>query len=608
MRSLLRCDVQKHFALECHGALRASGSVPSRHPNLTRKKGRDLLSTVQREPEGRGVSGLKKNSLWFTLGTLLSRFTGLVRETVVLATFGASAVMDSFFIAFRIPNLLRDLLAEGALGQSFTKVYVETADKDPARAKHVLGSGVVAVGLLMTVVSVLGIGLAPYLVRVLTIAAANGRGDDWIHITISLTQIMFPYLGLAAVGAVLMGALHQARRFFSSAVASVLFNLGMILGALYLSYLPGVWNDPRQLNDMGWLAKPDIQGLAWGVILGGVLNVLWLASALWGVALSQVRWGRVQLWTREWSQVCRLMLPMIVAAAAAQVSVLINSNFATFLETGAVTWLSAAFRLVQLPVGLFAVGIGAAVLPELSKSLIRQSPQPESASKRLLDRPTTLILEQSLSFVLWLTLPATLFLLVASHECVDLIFGWKNFSDQDVLMTSRALHGYSWAIAGYGLIKVLTSFYYAVNRTQYAMRVGLVSIVVTLLGNLSLTLYGGFGVVGLAWTTSLSLSHNALWLLIGLQRHQPQWCWARLRSEALWLMGALLFAWGFLVGLDLGFEMQSELHAFVSRLFDQEESASVGLRKLSLLLWLSVQALVVALPVFLAYRLRDKRL
>ena len=464
-----------------------------------------------------------KSSFLFATGTLLSRVTGLVRDAVFVGVLGATALHDAFLVAFRIPNLLREMFAEGALGSSFTKVYSTLWEQDRERARRLLCDTLWLCTIISVIVCGTGMVLSPELVRLMTFMSKGRAEPEFIANTIALTRLLFPYLGLTMLGAIVMGALHQRGRFFTSAVAPIAFNLGNVAGAVWLAPLMAWWNPP-------WLAaympRPMLVGLALGVLIGGLWQLIWQLAGVWGPVLKGLefrpwRWP----WTEDVKKVMTLMLPATLAASTGPVNVFVNTNFATQLGAGAVTWLNYAFRLLQLPIGVFGVAVGSAVLPRLARALAR-------SPKGVMNEEASQEFQSGCELVLWLTAPCALFLMLENEPVIRLLFQHGAFTAIDTTQTARALYAYSFGMIGYGLIKVLTSFFYAVERTGYAMRVALICMVVNYVSNSLLV--ERFGHTGLAMTSSVVLSANAAILIAGIVPHKPKVKGAEmLRSIAL---------------------------------------------------------------------------
>ena len=451
---------------------------------------------------------IAKSSFLFAGGTFFSRILGLVRDQIILGIYGATIFQDAFIIAFRIPNLMREMFAEGALGSSFTKVYSSLHEQNPKEAQTLLLQSLYLTFLFSIALCGAGIILAPYLVHGMTFLKETDQSKTiLIEQTTTLTRLLFPYLGFTIVGSVVMGALHQKGRFFLSAFAPTLFNLGNIIGALWISKLLDR-HCPTWFLSL--IAEPKISGLAFGVLLGGALH---FGFQLWGIWGDSIKGGKINLWKFPWSkdikQVTVIMIPAALAASTGPINIMINTNFASSLAPGVVTWLNTAFRLLQLPIGIFAVAVGVTALPRLARSITK--------SHKVITREVSLELQTACELMLWLLVPCMIFLLINKLPITKLLFEHGHFGPADALGTSNAIFAYSYGMLGYGLIKVLTSFYYAVERTSYAMVVAIFSVFVNFTGNALLVKQ--FGHMGLAYTSSITLSMNALLLIVGLYKH-----------------------------------------------------------------------------------------
>ncbi len=372
--------------------------------------------------------------------TFLSRILGLVREQVFAVFFGAGNATDAFNIAFRIPNLLRDLFAEGALSAAlvptFTRVRAEQGDRRAWRvAGLVFRLLFVAVGLL----SLLGIVFAPQLVGLYAgkFRAIPGK----FEITVAMTRIMFPFFPLVALAAAYMAVLNACGRFFLPAFASALFNAGSILSGLALAYaMPSYGMHP-------------IQGMAAGVVIGGAIQAFSQLPALYRAgyrfparAAGDLAWHR----DPDLRAMVALMGPGMVGLAATQVNVLVNSVLATSQGPGAVSWLNYAFRLMQFPIGIFGVSLAAATLPRVSAQWVARDAAGAAET-----------LSKSLRHVLAINLPASAGLAFLGVPIVQLLFEYGPFSSQDTQATALALTAYAVGLTAYSAVKVLVPVCYA---------------------------------------------------------------------------------------------------------------------------------------------------
>tara|TARA_Y100000991_G_scaffold200877_1_gene173518 strand:+ start:1345 stop:2955 length:1611 start_codon:yes stop_codon:yes gene_type:complete len=474
-----------------------------------------------------------KSSLWFSLGTLLSRVSGLIREAVMAGVFGASSLLDAFFIANRIPNMLRDIAAEGALGASFTKIFSEEWEKNPEKAKKFLKDSIAFYGLCLFILCVFGIMFSPFLVKALTLFQHENRSEEFYKHCVGLTRLLFPFIAAMSLAAIFAGALHQKGRFLISSLTPIALNFGYILGAIFLA---------RVLEDFdfkwleNYIAPSNITGLSLGVLLGGCLQcfvLFWLVKKSF---FEQSSFFPLRLrWTPKIKETLFLMGPMVIASSSAQINIIINTNFATSLEAGTVSWLSYSFRLLQLPIGIFAVAIGSAALPALTKTI---------TSTRSIHHPkVSQQLEDSIVLSLWLLVPCLCFLLINCETLVNFLFYHGNFDERSARATSQALYYYSFGVLGYGLIKVVSSFYYAAGDTKFPMKVSLTVIFINFTANYFLV--DQYGFKGLALSSSIVFSINALILLYGLKRYSLPFNYKRLTKSLTYILFAV-FA-GFIV-------------------------------------------------------------
>jgi putative peptidoglycan lipid II flippase len=444
---------------------------------------------------------------------LLSRVLGLMREQVFAVSFGAGRDLDAFITAFRIPNLLRDLFAEGALSAAFVTTFAQELERSGERAAWRLASLVVnALAVVVGGLCLLGIWFAPAITRAIAPGFADVPGK--LELTVQLTRIMFPFLLLVALAAVAMGILNTRNRFGIPAAASAFFNLGSIVGGLACvawlapGYLSGIRTSmhgtPLPPADPA-LATRAITGMALGTLFGGLLQLGVQLPSLWRVGYRY----RPTLAVRDpaLSQVLRLMAPATIGAAAVQMNVFVNNNFASYLGNGPVSWLNVAFRLMQLPIGLFGVAIGTVTLPLISRHAARD----DLAAMRTSIR-------QALELVALLCVPAAAGLAWFGVPVIGLIYEHGRFTAADTAAAAQALAGYAVGLAGYAGIKVLAPAFYALNDVRTPMRVSVLSIVVNFGLNWLFVRVLGFGAVGLALSTSAVALANCGILLVVLRR------------------------------------------------------------------------------------------
>ena len=459
--------------------------------------------------------------------TLLSRITGLVREQIGAALFGTSAMMDAFQIAFRIPNLLRRLFAEGAFAQAFVPLIAATRAAEGDEATHALIDAVATV-LVWALLVVCGLGIvgAPVLVWLL----ASGFDPVTEDAAVAMTRWMFPYIGCMSMVALASGVLNTWRQFAVPAFTPVLLNLSVIGAALLgVPVLRGHGIEP-------------IYALALGVMLGGVLQLLIQAPALAAIGmLPRLGLG----WTRlrsAWAhpgvrRILAKMAPALVGVSVAQISLMINSQIASHLGTGAVSTLVYADRLMELPIALLGVALGVVLTPQMS------------AAKAVGDQAAySGLLDWGLRLVLLLGLPCAVALLVFAQPMVATLFHRGAFDARAVAMTTLAVMGWGVGVLGLVAIKVAAPAYFAQQDMQTPMRMAMVALVLTQLLN-ALFIWGmGMGVAALALSIGLAANANAGLLLWGLKRrglYQPAPGWLGFAWRvglATALMGGLMAA------------------------------------------------------------------
>jgi putative peptidoglycan lipid II flippase len=424
------------------------------------------------------------------LAVLCSRLLGLARELLLARLFGAGMAMDAFKVAFRIPNLLRDLFAEGALSTAFVTVFSKkTATGDDASAWALANKVATLASVVLSLVVLLGISLAPLLVGQL----AGGFAPEKAALTVLLTQIMFPFILLVSLSALVMGLLNAKDVFGAPAMASSFFNIGSIVGGVALAY----FLDPQ-------FGPKALVGLSVGTLIGGAAQLFAQFPALHRVGYRfrpDFRWGDEGV-----RNVLRLMGPAVIAASAVQINVMINSKFASHIPgDGPVSWLDYAFRLMQLPLGLFGVAIGTVTLPLVA----RHAANADTPALRS-------TLARGLRLGLLLTVPSTLGLVFLADPIISLIYESGKFDAEASRQTAAALRFYALGLAAYSGIKVLAPAFYAIDRRTTPMLVSFGAIGVNLGLNWLFTFQMGMGHCGLALSTGCVAMANflALYLLM----------------------------------------------------------------------------------------------
>ena len=443
-----------------------------------------------------------------SLAVMASRLLGLVREQVFAALFGAGFLSDAFQVGFRIPNTLRDLFAEGALSSAFVKTFTDyIVKKDSEESAWRVASLLMnACAILLSLVSVAGILLAPWIVGLL----AHDFSPEKAHLATVLMRIMFPFIVMVSVASVAMGVLNTKGHFGIPASASTLFNVGSIVGGVSLAYLlsGGGWlvsNEPNIIPSRA--AELAVIGMAVGTLIGGGLQFLIQIPSLHQVGF-RFRRG-LSFSDPGIRQIGRLMTPALIGTAAVQINVFVDTFFASSIE-GAPSWLAYSFRLMQFPIGLFGVAIGTATLPAVSLYAARGD---------LVSLKKTL--NSSLSLVFFLAVPSACGLIVLAKPIVALLFQHGVFTARDTRAVAWALGGWSIGLAGFAAIQVLSPVYYAMDDTRTPMLISLLSIAINVIGDYFfmkwLTPYG-IGHVGIALSTSLVAIFNFVLLVYFLRR------------------------------------------------------------------------------------------
>jgi putative peptidoglycan lipid II flippase len=458
-----------------------------------------------------------------SLLTLASRVTGLVRELIVAASFGASAWTDAFNVAFRIPNLLRRLFAEGAFSQAFVPILAETRVKEGDEATRQLVDAVATVlAWALSATCVVGVAGAPLLVLLIGSGLAEFDG------AVLMTRVMFPYIAFMSLVALSAGILNTWRRFAVPAGTPVLLNLAFIAAA---------WLLAPQFARRG--IEP-IYALAFGVMLGGVAQLAFQAPALRRIGyLPRIgwRWSAVrEAWHHPGvHRILRQMAPALLGVSVAQLSLLINTQIASHVGVGAVSWLTYADRLMEFPTALLGVALGVVLLPQLSGLQAREDAQAYSD-----------LLDWGLRMVVLLALPCAVALVVFPEPMVAALYHYGAFGGDDVRQTVRALMGYGVGLMGLVAVKVLAPGFYARQNIRTPVKIAVVVLVLTQVMNAVFVPH--LGHAGLALSIGLGALLNAGWLLVGLRRRgsyvpAPGWGGFGLRVGAATLILGAGLAW-----------------------------------------------------------------
>lgn len=450
-----------------------------------------------------GHPRLARSAGVFGLATITSRVLGLVRDQVLAFYFGAGDANDAFRIASRIPSLVRDLFAEGALSAAFVPTFARTLTLHGRERSWELASSVINALLIVTGLLVVGgMVFAEPLVRLFAseFTAVPGK----FELTVSLTRIVFPFLTLVAVAAVLMGMLNSLGHFFVPALSPAMFNVAVIVMSLALIPLaPSIGLEPITI-------------VALATVVGGIgqLVIQWPPLVKEGFRYRPV----LNLRDEALHKVLLLMGPGTIGLAATQINVLVNSVLATGQGTGAVSWLDFAFRLMYLPIGLFGVSIAAAATPAISRMVAEQDFGRIRAT-----------LANALGLMMFLNLPATVGLILLAQPIVAVIFEHGEFTAADTQATAAALQLYALGLVGYSIVRIISPAFYALGRSRIPVAVSAGSVIVNVALNVALV--NTMGYRGLALGTSITAILNASIQLLLLRREVQGLNGARLAAS-----------------------------------------------------------------------------
>lgn len=466
--------------------------------------------------------------------TLLSRILGFVRDFVIARAFGAGLATDAFFVAFKLPNLLRRMFAEGAFSQAFVPILGEYKNSRSEEDTRTLIDHVATVlSLALFVVTAIGVAAAPFLVWIS--APGFAAEPSKFELTVALTRITFPYILFMSLVALSGGILNSWSRFALPAFTPVLLNLSFIAMALFATpYF-----------------DPPVLALGWAVFIGGLLQL-----AIQLPALQRLRMlPRPTLnWRAAWAdpgvrRIALLMGPALVGVSVSQISLLINTIFASFLTTGSVSWLYYADRLMEFPSGMLGAALGTILLPSLSRAHAKGDTQEYSK-----------LLDWGLRLTLLLAAPAAVALAILAVPLISTLFFHGAFTADDVLRTREALVAYAIGLTALILVKVLAPGFYARQNVRTPVKIALISLAATQVMNLAFV--GWIGHAGLALSIGLAACINAGMLYRGLRQldifqPQPGWpafmlklllavllmgsaLWIGMGTERQWLQGSLM--------------------------------------------------------------------
>ncbi len=427
--------------------------------------------------------------------TLLSRFLGLARDIIIARFYSAGIEADAFFVAFKIPNFMRRLFAEGAFSLAFVPVLTEyKTTRSLAESRQLVNQVAGTLGLILLVITFLGVAGSPALVFVV----AAGFSDDPVKfdLTADMLRLTFPYILLISMTAMAGGILNTWKKFAVPAFTPVLLNLSLI-GCT-------VWLAPH--------LQVPVHALAWGVLLAGVVQLLFQLPFLYRLGmLPKPRWG----WSQPGVQkIVKLMIPALFGSSVAQINLLFDTFIASFLVTGSVSWLYYSDRLLEFPLGVFGIALATVVLPNLSETHFKQGKQHFNA-----------LLDWAVRLALMISLPATVGLMLLAQPILATLFQYGAFDESDNLMAAMSLMAYSLGLPAFILIKILANAFYARQDSRTPVRIGIIAMLVNMVLNVVFVLYLLWytdlpGHVGLALATTASAYCNAGLLALALRREE----------------------------------------------------------------------------------------
>ncbi|MGE8234192.1 MAG: murein biosynthesis integral membrane protein MurJ [Stenotrophomonas sp.] len=394
--------------------------------------------------------------LSFSSMTMISRVLGLVRDQVITTTFGSNAVTDAFWVAFRVPNFLRRLFAEGSFATAFVPVFTEVKETRPhADLRELMSRVSGTLGGALLVITALALIFTPQLAFLFSSGVSDPAKQGLL---VDLFRLTFPFLLFVSLTALAGGALNSFQRFAMPALTPVILNLCMIAGALWLA--------PR----LGGTPEKQILALGWAVLAAGVLQLLFQLPGLKGINLLTLpRWG----WNHpDVRKVLTLMVPTLFGSSVAQINLLLDTVIAAHLTDGSQSWLSLADRFLELPLGVFGVALGTVILPALARHHVKTDGEGFSNA-----------LDWGLRMTLLIAVPAMLALLLLAEPLIATLFQYRRFTEFDTQMTALAVYGLSFGLPAFALLKVVLPAFYSRQDTKTPVRAGLVALVANMVFN-----------------------------------------------------------------------------------------------------------------------------
>ncbi len=491
--------------------------------------------------------------------TMISRILGFLRDMIFARIFGVDSGTDAFFVAFKIPNFLRRLFAEGAFAQAFVPVLSDYKQQGSRQAlKEFIDRTAGTLALVLMLVSIVGVIAAPVIITLFAPGFIWEGGQ--YELAVQMLRITFPYLFFISSVAFAGGILNSHGKFAVPAFTPVFLNICMIAAAIWLSPL---------------MPEP-VTALAWGVFAAGVVQLIFQFPALWRLGLiPRLRWGFADKGVRK---IMKLMLPAIFGVSITQINLLLDTLIASFLPTGSISWLYYSDRLVEFPLGVFGIALATVILPSLSKNHAAEDHQSFSRS-----------LDWGLKLVLLIGVPASVGLFMLAEPMLSTLFQYDEFGADDVMMAGRSLMAYSVGLLGFILVKVLVPGFTSRKDTKTPVRFGIYAMIANMV--LNLALFFPLAHAGLALATSLGAFFNAS-LLLG-----------RLLKEKVYRPGA---QWRvYILRIILANEVMA---VFLNRFVDARLWLDwpVTERVLQLALWIALAAVVYLVTLFVSgFRIRQ---
>ncbi|WP_348666128.1 murein biosynthesis integral membrane protein MurJ [Arsenophonus symbiont of Ornithomya chloropus] len=418
--------------------------------------------------------------------TMFSRMLGFIRDAIIARFFGVGVETDAFFIAFRLPNLLRCIFAEGAFSQAFVPILAEYKDKKADATTRMFIANVSGfLTLILAIIVLIGMFSAPWIIYLIT--PGFSEITNKFDLTLCLLKITFPYILFISLVSLTSAILNTWNCFSVPAFTPVLLNISMIIGVLFLAPY----------------CKPPILALGWGILMGGILQLLFQLPFLKKIGmlvLPCISFKNKDMW-----RVIKLMGPLVIVASISQISLIINTMFASFLCAGSVSWIYYADRLMELPNGVLGVGLSTILLPSLAKSISIGD-----------DREYQRLINLGLKLCFLLALPCAIALAILAHPLTVSLFQYGNFTSYDSIMTQYALIAYCSGLMGVILVKVLAPGFYSRKDIKTPLKIAIITLLLTQLMNFIFVDF--LKHVGLALSLALSSCFHALMLYLELRR------------------------------------------------------------------------------------------